>query len=210
MTDQSRLILVGMSAIANVCALVAFAAQLLRQDLWLVLAIVLVLGGFGLLLWKTHSWIGSQKLSAIIFIFLASIVFAVVSLVLLSNVKVKPVHIAVVEPKDNAQIEGYRYLIKGTVGDSNARVSVIVRPLTPLDYWVQEPPTIDASGNWQVNAHFGETTVGIGEQYEIIALATNENFIVTWVTGNSLPIGMRQDLPSSTNRSNVVTVTRVR
>lgn len=210
MTDQSKLILVSIGAIADACALCAVAAQLLQQDLLLVLIIVLVLGAFGLLLWRAHSWIGRQKLAAIIIFCLASIVLAVVSLVLLSNVKVKPVQIGVVEPKDGAQIEGYCYLVKGTVGDSNARVSVVIRPLTPLDYWVQEPPTIDASRNWQVNAQFGETTVGVGEKYEIIALATNENFIVTWMTGNSLPIGMRQDLPSSTNRSNVVTVTRVR
>jgi len=210
MTDQSKLILAGMGAIADACALCSVAAQLLRQDLLLVLVIMIVLGGFGLLLWKIHSWIGRQRLAVIIIFCLASIVLAVVSLVLLSNVQVKPVYIAVTEPKDGAQVEGHRYVIKGTVGDSKAKVSVVVRPLIPLDYWVQEPPTVDASGTWQVNAHFGEGNVGIGEKYEIIALATNENFIVTWVTGNSLPVGMRQNLPSSTNRSNIVTVTRVR
>ncbi len=87
---------------------------------------------------------------------------------------------------------------------------MIVRPLIPLDYWIQEPPTIDANGNWQANVHIGEMNEGSGGKYEILALATHENFLVTWVTGNSLPIGKRQDLPNSTNRSNIVTVTRTR
>jgi hypothetical protein len=210
MTDQSKFMLGIMSAIASACTLISFAAQLFRQDLLLLFVIVIVLGGFGSLLWRLRSWLARMKLAAIIIFCLLSIVLAIVSLVLLSNVRVRPVYITVVEPKDGTQIDGYRSLIKGTVGDSNARVSVVVRPLIPQDYWVQEPPTVDASGNWQVNGHFGESNVGVGEKYEIVSLATNENLIVTWVTGNSLTVGMRQTLPINTNRSNIVTVTRVR
>lgn len=210
MTDQSKFILAITSAIASACSLISFAAQLFRQDLLLVFVIVIVLGGFGSLLWRLRSWLGRLKLGAIIIFCLVSIVLAIVSLVLLANARVRPVHIAVVEPKDGAQIEGYRYLIKGTVGDSNAKISVVVRPLVPQDYWVQAPPTVDVSGNWQVNANFGESNVGVGERYEIVSLATNENFIVTWLTGNSLTVGMTQTLPINTNRSNIVTVTRVR
>lgn len=205
-----KIMLGVMSAIATVSAVSNLVARLFRQDLVLVLAIVVPLGGFGLLLWHVlqSGWIDSRNLAVLGTVFLASIVLAVVSWVSLSNVKVRPVYIEIVEPKDATLVREHRYLVKGTVGDSNAKVSVVVRPLEPLDYWVQDPPTIDANGNWQVNAYFGERNVGRGEKYEIIALATYENFLVTWITGNCLAIGKRQALPSSTNRSNIVTVTR--
>jgi len=191
-----------------VCGLCALAAQLFRQDLWIVLTIVFVSAVFALLLWKTHRWIARQKLVLVLVFCGACVAFAVICLISLSKVRVRPVNVAIVEPKDGAQVEGFRSLVKGSVNDANARVSVVVRPLTPTDYWIQEPPTMDTNGNWQINAHLGENNVGVGEKYEIIALATNENFIVTWVTGNSLGAGKSEELPGNTNRSNIVTVTK--
>ncbi|HEX8493602.1 MAG TPA: hypothetical protein VF658_12215 [Pyrinomonadaceae bacterium] len=211
-TNPLKVVLSVMAAIASVGAVSNLIAQFLRQDLFFVLAIVLLLGGFGLLLWKglQSGWIVRQKLITLGLFLLVTMAAAVMSWVWLSNVKVRPVTIEIIEPVNAAQIEGNRYLVKGKVNDPDAKISVVVRPLEPLDYWVQETPTIDSGGNWQVNAHFSERNVGIGERYEVFALATRENFLVTWLTGNSLPVGKRQDLPSNTNRSNVITVTRVR
>lgn len=208
--NNSNFILAIIGTIADVCGLCSVAAQLFRQDLWLTLTIVFVMVSFILLLWRAYTWIARQKFLLIISFLVASVIFAVISVVSLSKVRIKPVNVSIVEPKDGAQVEGYRCLVKGSVNDSDARVSVVVRPLTPTDYWVQEVPTKDANGNWQINAHLGENNVGDNEGYEISALATNENFIVTWVTGNSLSAGKHEDLPGNTNRSNIVTVTRVR
>jgi len=204
--------LVFIGAVADISAVCSIAALFLRQDplLVLVIAIALVAGGLLLRSGFQRRSIDRQKLPIIGFFFLASLFLVVISWVLLSNVKLAPVHIEIVEPKDGVRIDGDRYLVKGMVGDSSAKVVLVIRPLVPLDYSVQEPPTIDANGYWQANAHFGERAVGIGEGYEIIALATHENFLVTWVTGNSPSIGKREDLPTKSNRSNVVTVTRVR
>lgn len=211
-TNSLNRILVCLATIADVSGVCALSAQLFRKDLFLVLTTVSVLIVFGLLLWKIfeNGWVDRRNITVPLIIFLASIMFAVMSWVWLSNVRVNPVNIAIIEPKDMTQIEGNRYLVKGTMSDSNAKVFVVVRPLESSDYWVQDPPTIDGNGNWQVNAYFGERNAVIGEKHEIIALATQENFLVTWLTGNYLSIGKRQDLPSNTNRSNIVNVSRMR
>ncbi len=99
--------LIVIATIADISALCSLSAQLLRQDLFLVVAIAVILIGFGLLLWKVLqlSWIDRQNLAAIGIFFLASIVFAIISWVLLSNVKVTPIHIEIAEPQDGVTIE---------------------------------------------------------------------------------------------------------
>ncbi len=202
------------SAIADVSAVSALVAQFVRQDQYLVLVIVavaviaiLVLG------WLIQRrWIDRQNLIVLGVLCVTSIVIAIVFWASLSSVKVTPIQVEILAPQDGVRIDSYRYLVKGTVSDPNARVYVVVRPLRPQDYWIQEQPTVDAKGNWQANAYFGEPPPGpgAGEDYEIIALATNENSVVTCMTGNCLQVGKTKDIPRNTNRSNLVTVTRTR
>jgi uncharacterized membrane protein len=205
-------ILLVISIIADGSAVCFLAAQVFRQDLLLLLTIIIILIIVGGLLWRMfrRGWIDRQNLVFIGGFFLASMIFAVVCFIYLSNVRVTPIQITISEPGNDAKVEGHRYLVKGTISDQNSVSYVVVRSLESSDYWVQDPPTIDSNNNWQVNTYFGERNVGNNERYEIIALATHENFLVTWLTGNYLSTGKRRDLPNNTNRSNVVTVTRTR
>lgn len=127
----------------------------------------------------------------------------------LANTPVKPIHVEISESKIDTATTSDSCLVSGTVSDPNARVYVVIRPFMTKDYWVQEPATVDGTGNWQLNAHCGEAIVGAGESFEIIALATHENFIVTWLTGNWLTPGNSiKELPINSNRSNIVNVKR--
>jgi hypothetical protein len=198
------------AAIADLSAVSALAAQFLRQDMFLILVIMVIAMGVVLVLnWLFRCGvIDRQNLVLLSVICLVSMVIAVVFWASLVSVKVKPIQLAIAAPQDGLKIDGYRYLVKGAASDSNARVYVLVRPLETLDYWVQEQPTIDATGNWQVNAYLGEKKTGIGQDYEIMALATNENWLVTLMTGNLLQVGKTKSIPSNTSRSNLATVTR--
>jgi len=200
------------AAVADVSAVSALIAQFLRQDTVLVLAIVAVSVILILILsWLIQrGWIDRSSIVILGILCLASIIIAAVFWASLASVKVTPIQIKIDAPQEGEKIDGYRYVVKGTVNDPNAGVYVVVRPLEPLDYWVQERPTVDATGNWQVNAYFGERSAGVGEGYEVIALATRENFLVTLVTGNFLRVGKTNSIPDNTNRSNLATVTRTR
>jgi len=213
--NESKLLhrtLAIVAAIADVTALCILAAQFLRQDIFLVLAIVgILMAGTLTFNWLfQHKFFDCQNLFVLGAICISSIILAIFFWASLRSIKVSPIHLTIDEPKDASEIEEYRYLVKGTVSDVNSKVYVVVRPFETLDYWVQEPPTVDAYGNWQVYAYFGEKGIGIGDKYEVIALATDENFLVTRASGNYLQLGKTNSIPTNTNRSNFVTVTRTR
>lgn len=93
-----------------------------------------------------------------------------------------------------------RYLVRGRVYDPQVSVCVMVRPLRTGDWWVQDRPSISGDGKWQVMAFFGTTTLGIGEKFEVAAVAIPP---ARCHPGQTLP-----DLPPGAERSNIVTVIR--
>lgn len=141
---------------------------------------------------------------------LVALTILLVSYNLLVIRPVWPVEVAVIEPQDRAVATSNQYLVKGTVSEPEATVYVLVRSLkTPETIWVQDLPTIDSAGNWQVNAYLGELEIGKGQDYEISAIASDDSYLVKLLTGTIMKIGPRTDLPQNTNHSNFVTVTRV-
>ena len=126
----------------------------------------------------------------------------------LSNMELEPVDITIIDPQNGKNVT-MEYLVRGMASDSEARVYVLVHPLSTREIWVQTQPIVSPDGSWQVICCFGTETLGIGDQYEVIALATKENFLVNLFTGNCLRAGQKlKRLPQETNISNVVTVIR--
>jgi hypothetical protein len=214
MTDKPNMLkrtLAVIGAVADVSAVSAAIALLTRRDA--VLILVMVMTGVGVVwalsrLFK-RGFIDRQHLGLIGAYFLLSIIIAAVPLAWPASVKITPIQITITEPQDGSNINGPRHMVKGIVKDHpDAGVYVVVRPLVPQNYWVQDSPTIDSQGSWQVNAYFGDLNVGVNEDYEIIALATDENFLVTLMTGSFLTTGQTKSIPVNMNRSNIVTVRR--
>jgi len=73
-------------------------------------------------------------------------------------------------PSDEAQVPE-RPLVEGTVADPKAEVWVIVHPMAVSDYWVQQRLTPKADGTWKVKIYVGKGPIGVGEQFEIMAVA---------------------------------------
>jgi len=198
------------AAIAEIISLTIYVASLINQDALLVLAIsvlvvVFTAGVYGLI---RLDFFKRLSIGPILVVFLISVAVAVIAWSWLASINIKPIQVVIAKPSNGENVT-MRYLVQGTVSDPNSKVHVIIHPLTVPKMWVQNPPIVGIDGSWQTDVYFGTDTLGIGDKYEVIALATNENFLVTFATGNFLREGQIIDsLPRNTNMSNIVTVTR--
>jgi len=198
-------ILVMISVIADWLSISAFLATIVKQDplliLFMTVAAIALVGVAYLLI----SAIGIRvALAACI----GSLVLVIVAWSLLASSELAPLTVKIIDPQPGGSVTR-PYLAKGTVSDPSARVFVIVRTLPVTERWVQQPSIVDGSGNWQTSVYFGDAAIGGEEQYEMIALATSDNFLVTWATGNSLSEGQKLlSLPRKSNKSSLITVTR--
>jgi len=207
-TERGQVIDTGiriLDLVAAWIAITAFLASIVKQDPLLIFLMTVAAIALAGIVYKIGPRVG--RVPSLI-ILTGLVVLAIIAWSLLASSGVTPIKVNITEPQDGGNVT-MQYLVKGTVSDPNVRVYVIVHPLRVSEMWVQQPPIVDGTGNWQASANFGTETLGIGERYELIALATNDNFLVTWATGNSLSEGQKlTSLPRKSNRSNLATVTR--
>ena len=212
-SDYCKRLLAVIGAIADTSAVSALAARGISQDIPLILVIVLTGVVLAALLdWLMRKgWIDPRNFASLGLFCLISVAFALSSWAWLANTEIKPIHIEILDPQNGMEIRGFRYQVQGQVSEPNARVYVLVHPTAWADIWVQDTPLVDSSGDWRVNGYFGTPGEGIAQDFEILAIATSENFLVTWATGNRLRLGPIDSdrVPQNTNRSNIVTITRV-
>ncbi|MBW8877322.1 MAG: hypothetical protein JF614_20345 [Acidobacteria bacterium] len=109
--------------------------------------------------------------------------------------------VEITSPAESAVVD-VEAMVKGKVSDAKTRVYVLVRPLKTRYWWVQRlpaPPSPD--GTWQTLCNFGTPSEGVGEPYEIIAIASKTR--LNLIEGKTL-----EDVPDSGTTSAVVTVKR--
>jgi len=106
--------------------------------------------------------------------------------------------IKIMEPKDKTDVVE-RPTIHGTVSDTQAKVWLIVHPLKGSTYWVQPAISVDAKGKWQAMPYIGSGVQGVGEQFEIIAIANPKKELSE---GDKLTAEPRADV------KHLITVTR--
>lgn len=95
------------------------------------------------------------------------------------------------------------YLVKGKVSSPELKFYVLVHPLSTRTWWVQSYPNVQEDGQWETGCCFGTDVLGIGDSYEIWAIATKEKLYV----GQQLNV---DEIPEIIVESNVVRVTRPR
>ena len=127
-----------LSAIASWIAINAFIATVVKQDPLLILLMtataIAIAGVLNYMIRRIRLGI-----VPVIIALVGSGVLAVVAWSLLASSGVTSVKISINDPQDGASVT-LRYLAKGTVSDADARVYVIVHPLTVSEMWVQQPP----------------------------------------------------------------------
>ncbi|TSA12601.1 MAG: hypothetical protein D4R73_02155 [Deltaproteobacteria bacterium] len=108
----------------------------------------------------------------------------------------------IISPNEGATV-AMTELVRGTVSTPKLNVYVLIHPLTTNLWWVQNIPTVGPDGKWQSFCYFGAEKLGIGEPYEIIAVATSKKGV--YKPGDTLEI-----VPSDLLRSRIITVRRAK
>lgn len=134
----------------------------------------------------------------------SSYFLAIVSFILLfiTQCSSKPIEgeIMIDDPQNNVSVI-QKQIVKGTVSDPQLIVYVLVHPIMTNQWWVQNIPAVDSEGRWQTLCYFGTKTEGIGEQFEVIAVAGRSARMFR--TGETMEI-----IPKSLLRSQIITVRR--
>lgn len=108
----------------------------------------------------------------------------------------------------NGDAVGYRAIVKGRVSPSSSKVFVIVRPQMGNSWWVQTTPIVQNDGQWQTTIYVGTEALGVGESFEILAVARQRG---NWMRGADLHLTEGQQLetvPNELAKSNLVVVKR--
>lgn len=111
------------------------------------------------------------------------------------------VQIQIESPKQNGEV-AMRDMVRGKISDPKVPVYVLVHPLKGNQWWVQPLPSpANQDGSWRTSCFFGAEIQGIGEEFEVLALATTEKLKEGQIF---------KELPKCGARSDIVTVKRTR
>lgn len=122
--------------------------------------------------------------------------------------------VAIIYPPTGTMVASSKLIVSGTVEPSSARVAVVVRSETDTHWWVQEivrpSQHNDRAGKWSLTAHLGDRNAGTDENFQIIALASDDNVAFNLITGRFIRRGLELPVVPLWNQSNFVIVRRVR
>ena len=86
------------------------------------------------------------------------------------------VNVKIVDPVDNATIDGYRLVVRGTSSGMNRdtlNLYILVHPVQTSQWWVQSPPTVDQNGSWIADVYLGTPDMGNKQGYAIQAIVSS-------------------------------------
>jgi hypothetical protein len=107
------------------------------------------------------------------------------------------VQVSITSPKSGDLVAEKGVQISGTIVPNNASVTVVVRSEKDMKWWIQEMAKVKISdgvvGQWQTTALLGTRSEGIGENFQIIALASSNNTLFNILTGRYITVGQTCD-----------------
>lgn len=84
---------------------------------------------------------------------------------------IEKIKIGINNPPDDAEV-GHTAIVKGDVSDPGLNIYVFVHPLLTDLWWCQRRPSPSGSnGLWRTLCYFGTETKGIGEYFDVVAVA---------------------------------------
>lgn len=137
------------------------------------------------------------------------ILLVLIGTIWFANRPTPSIDLKILAPSDGSECEN-KTIVQGKVSPSQSVVYVLVHPLSTNIWWVQNLPLVQNDGHWQTQVYLGEENVGIKESYEIIAVATNENYLMRLIRGSYLSLGQLGAIPPYFAKSNLIVVKRIR
>jgi hypothetical protein len=112
--------------------------------------------------------------------------------------------LSIITPQDGSRV-CWRTIVKGTISDPKFQVFVAIHPMATDKFWIQPVPTVSSEGIWTAYCYFGEPNIGIGEPFEIIAIASKNKKL--FKEGDTMPAPLPES-PEILIRSDPVMVIR--
>ena len=101
-------------------------------------------------------------------------------------------HISIISPTDGSHV-CMKTLVSGTIFAPSVQVFVLIHPMTNDRFWVQPVSNMRPDGKWESYCHFGESKEGIGQPFEIIAIASKNKKL--FKEGDTLLSPLPDNLP---------------
>ncbi len=110
--------------------------------------------------------------------------------------------ITITDPRSGQNVEEM-YVVRGKAYSSQLKFYVLVHPHSTNKWWVQSYPICQSDGTWKVGCFFGTEVFGMGDNYDIWAIATEKKLFV----GQQIDVN---EVLKVIVASNVVTVERTK
>ena len=108
--------------------------------------------------------------------------------------------IAISSPSNQDDVP-WRPVVEGKVSDPNAKVWVIVRPLSVSEYWVQPKASVNRDRTWRAQVYIGRSGASdTGQFFEVLAVANPQR--------NLKEGDILKDWPAGRARSHLILVKR--
>ena len=136
------------------------------------------------------------------------------SLAGLEIIPASPVEVRIISPLSGTPVNGPKTTIAGTVSPPHGRVLVLIHPVDSNRWWVQIEPHMspqesnDTKSQWETTIYLGDETRGIGEQFEVVALGSQDPLLFDILTGRYYQTGDEVYSLPPLSRSNLVTLCR--
>jgi len=119
--------------------------------------------------------------------------------------------VKITDPAASSASNGYRLRVKGTVSPTTARVALVVRSEKAIEWWVQQPVSVNGHeppGAWTIDAFLGSPFQGSSENFQVIALASPNPWLLDLLSGRSLMAGQRTKKVPNWSQSDPIVVWR--
>ena len=104
-------------------------------------------------------------------------------------------HVSIQSPQNGETFRTPAVNVVGTVSPPDATVRVLVHPEDTDLWWIQSSPVVNGtSGRWQVVCYIGTDTMGIGRNFDIVAVGSASPWFLDALLGRTFVPGrtMRQ------------------
>lgn len=88
------------------------------------------------------------------------------------NIRGQQLQLTINNPRNDERV-CWQTIVEGTISDHRLQVFIAIHPMATDRFWIQPIPNMSSDGRWSSLCFFGESRIGIGEPFEIIAIGSN-------------------------------------
>jgi len=118
-------------------------------------------------------------------------------------------YVSIQSPQNGETFRTPAVNVVGTVSPPDATVSVLVHPEDTDQWWVQSSPIVHStSGHWQAVCYIGTDSMGIGRNFDIVAVGSASPWFLDALLGRTFAPGRTMQRLPLISKSQLVVIKR--